>query len=123
VTRLPDQIEIEVGGRRVTVHSIDKKLQHGGSVARVAIVGHTVDELLTVDAYTYAYQTLLDSAHRRDLSPAGAWMVGFLPVDWPQWRECLVAEIGDRVAAKLAEINGHVVVFALMDSADIVFDE
>jgi hypothetical protein len=112
--------DVHIGGTHYKILSIGQGvLASGPSVVRTAIVSDTVEELMDLEAYREATTTMLKSVHRRGIEPDGVWVVGQLPIDWPLWRDALAPEVGDQVATKIEEINGHVAVFFLADSAKL----
>lgn len=115
---LEERLEIEVNGLTfVVLPFLSSMLAAGETVCRVAMVADTVEEVRSLETMQEAVRQLMQSVQRRGLVPRGHWAVGFLPVDWPLWRDHLDASIAEVVEAKLKEINGHVMIYALMDSA------
>lgn len=120
---LKKPVKFDVNGERFTVVPVPNiPVEVSNSVVRTAMVSDTAKELTSNEAFTQASRTMMESVKRRGLRPRGAWVIGYLPVDWPLWRDLLSPEITDRVQAKLTEINGHVMIYALFDSADMTRD-
>jgi hypothetical protein len=116
--KLPTRITVD--GERIVVLPFDTEMPMiGASDVRAAIVSDTVQELETEDCTRQAIMQMLHSVRRRGITPEGVWVLGYLPVDDPQWSAHLAIDVARRVAAKLVEINGHVKVFILADSATL----
>lgn len=89
------------------------------SPVRVVFVADTVEELTSSETLEQAASFMLASVKRRGIRPKGLWCLGYLPADWPLWNDCVGPEAAASAGAKAAEINGHVMVYALFDTAEI----
>src|SRR5689334_20040895 len=119
-TEFTELMKLDIDGESFTVLGLDNPIEvQARSPVKVAMVAETPEELITRAAYTEACEMLFASVRRRGITPNGSWCVAALPVDWPLWRESVHPDLARQVAAKVAEINGHVTVYALLDTATI----
>lgn len=113
---IPELMEVTASGRTFTVVRLAELDEADGvSVIRVPIVGGTVEEVTSLDAYRQACEVMVGSVTRRGLTPAGGvWHVGTSPVDWPLWRDGLAADVVATVeAAMTGKPDPHIIVFEL----------
>lgn len=109
---------IEVDGHTVTVLPVSDVVEVRTSPVRTALVADTLDELTSPDALMCVTRAMLASVARRGIRPKEVWCVGHLPADAPYWTACLEADVVAKVKARLAQVGGHLMVYALFDSAD-----
>lgn len=115
-----EMMKLNIDGEPFTVLTPDVPMQvRSSSPVKVAMVADTVEELLTPDAYTQACRMLYASVRRRGITPKGNWFIATMPIDWPEWDQHIEPSIAKKIAAKVAEINGHVMVYVLMDTATL----
>jgi hypothetical protein len=123
---MPEQepVTITIGGQEITILPAQSPvLMKGPAIAHAALVCDDIAELMNITAYTDACHILLALAQRRGLTPKGEWCLGTLPVDWPTWRDYLAPKVATQVETALAESDGHVQIFGLIDSAACEFIE
>ena len=113
-------MSFSIDGERFCVLELSGSVLFTGDPSvKVALVSDTVSDLLSIDSLRVASIQLFSSVRRRGITPAGVWVIGTLPVDWPLWQDYLDPKIAEAAFNKQQEINGHVRVYALIDSATL----
>lgn len=117
---MTDHEDITVDGVTHHIVNLGPTVTRGTPAVTLVLLGDTVEELQHPDARQTALRQLLASVQRRNITPKGFWCLGTLPIDWPLWRDYIRSELAEQIEAQQREIDGHTVVYALIDSAKVV---